>query len=443
METILIDFGFISILIVVSKIIRLKVKFLQKLYIPAALIAGFLGLFLGKQFLNIVPFSDQISNYPSFLITILFACLFLGTKSKVSFKSMIKNVGDTFLVNGAAEILQYAIFTLIGVLVLPIVFKGINHSFGLMLAAGFIGGHGTASAIGGALQEHGWEEATTIGQTFATIGLLGGIVFGVILINYGARKGYTKIVKDVKSLPEELLTGLVNKENRPPLGKETVNSISIDSLTWHVSLILASVCGAYGLNWILKILLPEFSLPIYSLALICSIVLQFILKGLKLDDYIDKKTVTHIGSSCTDFLVAFGVASINISIVIDYALHIIILSILGFIFVTLWFLYISPRFFRTYYFERGLYIFGMSTGVMATGVLLLRITDPNFESGVLEDFGIAWIFLSIVDVILVSLSPIAILHGVGHIYASVLVLITVLLLIICKKTMKKDNLNAN
>ena len=43
----------------------------------------------------------------------------------------------------------------------------------------------------------------------------------------------------------------------------------------------------------------------------------------------------------------------------------------------------------------------MSTGVLATGVILLRIADPKFESGVLEDFGFAWIFLSIIDMLLV------------------------------------------
>ena len=47
-------------LLFVGKIIRAKFGFIQKLYIPSALIAGFLGLILGHQFLNIIPFSNEI-----------------------------------------------------------------------------------------------------------------------------------------------------------------------------------------------------------------------------------------------------------------------------------------------------------------------------------------------------------------------------------------------
>ena len=47
--TVLFDFCIISALLFVSKIIRTKVRFVQKLYIPTALLAGFLGLALGQQ----------------------------------------------------------------------------------------------------------------------------------------------------------------------------------------------------------------------------------------------------------------------------------------------------------------------------------------------------------------------------------------------------------
>lgn len=41
--TVLYDFCLMSALFVVSKIIRAKVRFIQRLYIPTALIAGFVG----------------------------------------------------------------------------------------------------------------------------------------------------------------------------------------------------------------------------------------------------------------------------------------------------------------------------------------------------------------------------------------------------------------
>ena len=130
--SLLYDIGCISVLMLIAKVIRSKVKLIQRLYIPSALIAGFLGLFLGKQFLNILPFSSEIGNYAGILIAFVFGSMFIGSKRKVSFKSMFNSVGDCFLVNGAAEIAQFALFTLIGVTVLPLLFPGINSAFGFV-----------------------------------------------------------------------------------------------------------------------------------------------------------------------------------------------------------------------------------------------------------------------------------------------------------------------
>lgn len=53
----------------------------------------------------------------------------------------------------------------------------LHSAFALMMPAGFAGGHGYAASIGGTLQDiTGWEEAITIGQTFATIGLILGVL---------------------------------------------------------------------------------------------------------------------------------------------------------------------------------------------------------------------------------------------------------------------------
>lgn len=149
--TVLYDFCVMSALLFVSKVIRAKVRFIQKLYIPTALIAGFLGLIFGPRGFGWIPFSPEIGNYAGILIAVLFGSLFLGDKTKASFKQMFNRVGETFLVNCAAEVFQFGFFSLIGVAVLPKIFAGINKGFALMLPAGFVGGHGTAAAIGGGI----------------------------------------------------------------------------------------------------------------------------------------------------------------------------------------------------------------------------------------------------------------------------------------------------
>lgn len=426
------DFAIAAALLFAAKVLRCKLRFIQRAYIPAALLAGFLGLFLGPQFLNVLPFSGEIGNYPSILIAVLFGSMFVGTRGKVSVKSVLKGAGDTMLVNGASEMMQYAIFILIGVTVLPMAFSGINDAFGLMLPAGFVGGHGTAAAIGGVLTDAGWADASTIGQTFATVGLLGGILLGVALINVGARKGWTKVIKGADELPEEMLTGLVPEGKAAPLGKSTTNGVSIDSLTWHACLVLVSVGMAYLANEGLKIVLPGVSFPTYGLALLCGVVVQLILKAVKLDFNVDKDVITHIGSSATDFLVVFGIASIKVSVVAQYWVPIVALSVLGFLFATAWTLFVSRRFFRDYWFEHGIYIFGMSTGVLATGVILLRITDPEFRTGVLEDFGLAWIVLSVMDALIVAFAPLFVVAGQGVGFSLTLIAVSVAALVACR-----------
>ena len=266
----------------------------------------------------------------------------------------------------------------------------------------------------------------------------------VLLINQRKilfRSGLTQIRSGAMVI---IVIGYIDSEH-PTGPSNVVDSVikGLEELTWHFSLILVAVGMAYGVNTGLKIIMPSVSFPVYGLALVCSIILQGILRIIKLDDYVDKNIITHIGSSATDYLVAFGVASINISVVIKYLVPIIVLSVIGFVFVVTWFWIVSPRFFRNYWFERGIYILGLSTGVMATGVILLRITDPEFKSGVLEDFGFAWIFLSFMDMVLVSLSPVLIMQGSGMIYSIVLMIIAASCLIICKKLFRKKDYKQN
>ena len=229
-----------------------------------------------------------------------------------------------------------------------------------------------------------------------------------------------------------MLTGLVPDDKAAPLGKSTTNGVSIDSLTWHACLVLVSVGMAYLVNEGLKVVLPDVSFPTYGLALLCGVVVQLVLKLVKLDGSVDKSVVTHIGSSATDFLVVFGIASIKVSVVVQYWVPIVLLAILGFAFVTAWFLVVSPRFFRRYWFEHGIYIYGMSTGVLATGVILLRITDPEFRTGVLEDFGLAWIVLSVMDALLVAFAPVFVVAGQGVAFALALVAASIAALVLCK-----------
>ncbi|MGB3764229.1 MAG: sodium:glutamate symporter, partial [Ornithinimicrobium sp.] len=50
-------------------------------------------------------------------------------------------------------------------------------------------------------------------------------------------------------------------------------------------------------------------------------------------------------------------------------------------------LWLAPRVIPDYWFERGIGDFGQSMGVTATGLILMRIVDPDAESPAFEAFG--------------------------------------------------------
>lgn len=425
----LIDFCLMSLLLFVAQFLRSRVKLIQNLYLPASLIAGVLGLVCSKQVFGILPFSDKISSYAYLGIVVLFASLFIGSERKESIGKVINEVGDTFTLNLAAEIGQFGFTILVGTLILTKVFPEANPAFSILAPAGFCGGHGYAAAIGGTLEEvGGWDEAITLGQTFATIGLLSGVLGGLVLINIATRKGYTRLVDSMSQLPRSMQTGLVPVEEREIMGENTVSPMSIDPLTWHVLLVLMATAGGYFAQLGMKKILPGVTLPMMSLSMLAGLIVQYALKLTKMDSYVDKRVIIRIGSTVTDYLVAFGVASIKIAVVVKYIVPIVILVLVSLSFVLFHAMFVGRKLFNNYWFERSIFIFGWTTGVMAMGVTLLRIVDPEYRSKTLEDYGMAYVFIAVIEIILVAMLPLFVISGNGILTGVVLLVCYVVLL---------------
>ncbi|MDR2529908.1 MAG: hypothetical protein LBD04_12975 [Synergistaceae bacterium] len=193
------DVGIMSLLILAGVLLRAKVVVVQELFLPASLIAGFLGLAFGPNGLGIIPFSDQIGTYSGILITLVFAALPLISKP-TNFKEVFERVGELWAFSMISMILQWGLGAAFGLWVLREIWPDINQAFGLTLASGFAGGHETAAAIGVAFEKHGWDEAKSLAMTSATVGILAAVVGGIFLIKIGTRKGYTKYISDYKNL---------------------------------------------------------------------------------------------------------------------------------------------------------------------------------------------------------------------------------------------------
>ena len=416
---IVLDVGMISIVIIISQLIRYRIKLLQNLYLPSSVIAGFICLLGGNQFLNLLPFSENSSGnvamegYTAFLVVFLFATVFLGKKKKdITPVNMIEHSGDTFFYNMAALVGQYGFALLFGFIILVPLFPMLPDGFGIFLPAGFIGGYGTAAAIGGVLQENGWEDALSICITSATVGILTAIFAGIVLINIATRNGWTRMVESAQKTPQSMRTGFVEKSKRQCMGLETVSPVALDPLTWHIAIVITVGVLAFLARDGIKMLIPgRFDIPVFGLALLLGAILQKVFNMIKIGEYVDRHIMHRIGSFITDYLVAFGIASIKVSVVLDYALPLIMLFAFGFIFTLciLWFL--GPKICRNFWFERSIVVYGWGTGSIATSVMLLRIIDPNLKTPVLEDFGLAYIGISFAEIAIIAFIPPLIVNG--------------------------------
>lgn len=402
----LMDFAYMSILLIIAQFMRARIKFLQNFFIPSSLLAGLFGLALGPQFLNIIPWSGKIGSYAYMLVCVLFAGLFLGKKEKISFKKIFHQVGDSFCVNMAAEFICFGTALLIGGFLMMVLFPEVFPQISLLLPSGFCGGHGYASTIGTALNNLlGREDCVIIGQTFATMGLLTGIFLGVACINYGTRHGCTRFVTDAKALPEDCRTGIVPAEKRISMGQETINPMSMDPLAFHLALTLAATWAGYAFYDWYKQYLPDIELPVMCLTMIAGVLLQTFLNHTPFRDSVDEHVEGRIGSMVTDYLVGFGVASISITVVLEFLWPIVVLCVLGVITPFIFVFFIGRKLFHNFWFERSIFIFGWITGVVAIGVTLLRIVDPEGKSGTLNDYGYSYTIQSIVEVFIIALTP--------------------------------------
>lgn len=117
------------------------------------------------------------------------------------------------------------------------------------------------------------------------------------------------------------------------------------------------------------------------------------------------------GNSVTDYMVAFGIASIDLKIFMGYIKPILFMSAVGIIFSVMFLFTISKKCFRNYWFERGIFIFGWVTAAMPVALMLLRLVDPGFKSDILKETSFAWIFLTFAEIAVVTFVPALCLRG--------------------------------
>ena len=407
--TLVVDAGIVSGLLLLGKLARAKLPFLQRLFIPPSLLAGFAGLIFGPGLLGWLPLSDQMGSYAGILIALVFSCLPLTSSRRQAGGG---KVGRMWAYSQAGMLLQWGLGGLLGCFVLARIWP-VDGVIGLSMPAGFCGGHGTAAALGDAFGKYGLEDIRTLAMTAATVGIIASVVIGMALIRRGAEKGQTAYLGRFEDLPPELRSGVLPKERRFSMGVATFSAISLDSMTFNFGMIALITLLGYGLSKGIEALWPALMLPVFSCAFLAGIAVRAVLRKTRTDDYLSKPIIGHLSGAFTDYLVAFGVASIKLEIVVQYIVPLTLLLAVGLVATLLYVFLLGRRFHGTAWFEKSIFTWGWFTGTMAMGIALLRITDPESRSGCLDDYAYAYLYIAPVEIALVTFAPVLFVQGFG------------------------------
>ena len=412
--TLFVDIGIISLLLLLGKLMRVKIKFIQKLFIPPSLLAGFIGLALGPHGFDVLPISSQTGTYAGILIAFIFGALPLTSqKTKGN-----QEIGAMWVYSQAGMLLQWAFGGLLGLLILS-QFWPLSPAFGITMPSGYCGGHGTAAAIGQAFGQLGQDEILTLAMTAATFGIVASVILGLIFVKWGTKNKHTAYLADYKDLPSELRTGLLPQEKRESMGESTCSSISIDSLTFNLAIISAIALGGYGISKLAAYYMPGFELPVFSCAFVAGIIIKKMLDKTRASESICPQTVGHISGAMTDYLVAFGIASIKLSVVLEYIVPLAILLLSGLAVTLIYVFFMGRKLMKECWFEKALFTWGWFTGTMAMGIALLRVVDPKMKSRCMDSYALAYLFIAPVEIALITFAPVAFVNGYGLLFASI------------------------
>lgn len=389
------DFAYIWELMVVAvflgaaSILEKNVRFFHRHFIPNAIIAGFIGLFLGPQFLNLVPFdADRLGIIVYHLMSVGFISLALKERSRRRSKDILNTgifIVSTYVLQG---IVGFGFSLLLAFTVIPDLFP----AFGLLLPLGYGQGAAQAYSIGRQWEASGFSNGGNIGLSIAAMGLLWACLGGIPLMNFLVRiKKIRPTHSEVGEYGVKGLAGRSREAIEEPAEKFTVQLFLIGVIYLATYLTLVALSGLLSQSGTLGLTVSNmfwgFS---FIIATIYAILVRTVLDRLKAKKILKQEITSdflldRISVGAFDFMIAASIAAISISILREYLLPTLVIGIIGGIVTISYTVFICKRIYRTDVLENILALFGMLTGIVSTGLALTKEIDPGLESSASEN----------------------------------------------------------
>jgi ESS family glutamate:Na+ symporter len=386
----------LSILLLVGKFLRVKVRLFQKLYLPSSVIGGLFGLIILSCCGDILDpgWTAGWSKLPGLLINVVFASLFLGVTIP-PIKKIFQQAGPQLAYGQIVAWGQYVVGVGLVVIFLGPLF-GVPSLWGVIVPVGFEGGHGTAAGLAPTFAQLGWADGTDFALASATAGIVSAIVVGMMLVNWAARRGIVENLRDLSTLSKEEQAGLYPIGKRPEAGRQTVSVDSVDSLALHLALIGLAVLIGFGMKqgfvWvegsvfnIQEEIMRAF--PLFPLCMLGGLIVQLFLARFAKTSPVDHGLMQRLSGTALDFLVIAAISSIKLSVVAKGIVPLLIIVAGGIAWNVFCVMWLAKRLLPNCWFERAIAEMGQSMGVTATGLLLLRVVDPESKTEAPAAFG--------------------------------------------------------
>lgn len=387
---IILQFGVLAGIILLANALRRQVPFIRKSLMPTAVLAGFIVLLL--RISNILYIDRNFMEMVTYhTIAVGFIALSLQVPKKYADASKIDFTGaksgalivSTYLVQG---IIGLAISAGLAFTIMPDLFK----AAGILLPMGYGQGTGQANNVGSTYETLGFAGGQSFGLSIAAMGYLVACIVGIVYLNILKRR------KKISNVNYQAVSGSVTIDDF-----ESKNELPVSESTDRLSIQFALILLIYLLTYLVTVgitSLLENNIPglsknvsplLWGFNFITGSLLSIVfrqgfktLTKLKLmtHQYPNNYLLSRISGCAFDIMVMAGIATINIEDLSGLWLPFTLMSLAGAV-ITLWYLqWLCKKLYPGYYYEGLLSMYGMLTGTISSGVILLRELDPEFKT---------------------------------------------------------------
>ena len=378
----ILQLGLISFAILIAYYLYRRINILRKTMMPVAVAGGFMllaarymGLRLDEALLESVVYH-------------FLALGFIASAFRVTQKDK-KAVGDhTGLKSGAIIVSTYLLQGILGLgislLLSYTLMPGLFRASGMLLPMGFGQGPGQANNVGTMLEGAGFAGGRSYGLSIAAMGYLVACSVGVIMLNVLRRR------KAIQLPPESSQETVA--ENRASSMPVSLDALSLQA-AGVIVIYLATYWVTRGLTEGLAVLVPRASGTITSLiwgfnfilgsalAMLARALMQRFSRDTTADTIRHKNEIlSRISGVCFDYMVVAGIASIRLEDIRGLWIPFLLTTLLGGILTWLYLSLVCKRVYPDYYSQGLIAMFGMLTGTISSGVLLLREIDPDLST---------------------------------------------------------------